>query len=138
MTAYDLPILIYGTTYNWKIVAWDTHGASTSSLLWNFMTNSLPYQPDSPSPPIHATGVDINADLSWTGGDPDPGDTILYDVYFGVASSPPKVASNQSGTTYDSGTMNYPHHLSLEDRFLGYSRCIDIWPDMGFHDNVCS
>jgi hypothetical protein len=106
-TTYDLPLLTYGTTYYWKIVAWDNHGASTSSPLWNFKTNSLPYEPSSPSPPNHATGVDINSDLSWIGGDPDSGDTVLYDVYFGVASPPPKVVSNQSATTYDPGTMNY-------------------------------
>ena len=106
-TTYDPGLLTYGTIYYWKIVAWDTHGASTSSPLWNFQTNSLPYEPSSPSPPNHATGVDINADLSWTGGDPDSGDTVLYDVYFGVASPPPKVVSNQSGTSYDPGTMNY-------------------------------
>jgi hypothetical protein len=106
-TTYDLPLLTYGTTYYWKIVAWDNHGASTSSPFWNFMTNSLPYEPSSPSPLNHATGVDINADLSWTGGDPDPGDTVLYDVYFGVTTPPPKVVSNQSVTSYDPGTMNY-------------------------------
>ena len=106
-TTYDLGLLAYGTTYYWKIVAWDNHGASTSSPLWNFMTNSLPYEPSSPNPPNHATGVDINADLAWTGGDPNPGDTVLYDVYFGIANPPPKVVSNQSGTSYDPGTMNY-------------------------------
>jgi hypothetical protein len=106
-TTYDLPVLTYGTTYHWKIVSWDNHGASTSSPLWNFMTNSLPNEPSNPNPQNHATGVDIHADLGWTGGDPDPGDTVLYDVYFGTSSSPPKVSSNQTATSYDPGTMSY-------------------------------
>jgi len=35
------------------------------------------------------------------------GDTITYDVYFGSTSPPPKVASNQSETTYDPGILEY-------------------------------
>ncbi len=107
MTTYDLPILGFGTIYYWRIVAWDSHGASAIGPVWNFMTNSLPYEPSNPSPSNHATNVDINADLGWTGGDPDPGDTVFYDVYFGTSNPPPKVVSNQSGTLYNPGTMNY-------------------------------
>ncbi|MCX6666696.1 MAG: Ig-like domain-containing protein [Euryarchaeota archaeon] len=62
------------------------------------------YTPSNPSPADGATNVDVNTNLGWTGG---PGTSITYDVYFGTTSPPPKVASNHSGTTYDSGTMNY-------------------------------
>jgi PKD repeat protein len=93
------------------IVAWDSHGASAVGLLWNFTTgvqpNSPPYIPTSPSPKNSSTGVSVNADLSWTGGDPDPGDTVKYDVYFGTSSSPPKKVINQTTTSYDPGTMGY-------------------------------
>jgi hypothetical protein len=54
-----------------------------------------------------STGVSINTDLSWTGGDPDPGDTVTYDVYFGTSITPPKVMSNQSALSYDPGTLAY-------------------------------
>ena len=60
-----------------------------------------------PSPPNHATGVAIDADLSWTGGDPDVGDTVTYDVYFGTSASPPLVSNEQVATTYDPGTLSY-------------------------------
>ncbi|MFH1012994.1 MAG: C25 family cysteine peptidase, partial [Thermoplasmatota archaeon] len=69
--------------------------------------NIPPNQPSSPNPANDATNVPIYSDLSWIGGDPNPGDTVTYDVYFGTSSTPPKVGNNQSTTTYDLGTMNY-------------------------------
>lgn len=69
--------------------------------------NVPPYQPSAPSPSHNATNIPRGADLSWTGGDPNPGDTVTYDVYFGINSAPPKVISNQSTTTYDPGVLNY-------------------------------
>jgi hypothetical protein len=106
-TSYNPGSLVYGTTYYWKIVAWDNHGASTTGPVWYFKTNSLPNVPSNPSPPDHATGVSVNTVISWTGGDPDPSDTVSYDVYFGVTNPPPKVVSNQSGTTYNPGVLSY-------------------------------
>jgi len=71
-------------------------------------TNRPPNVPSSPSPANGATSVDINKDVSWTGGDPDPThDTVTYDVYFGTASTPPKVSGNQSKTSYDPGTLAF-------------------------------
>jgi len=67
------------------------------------------YPPDIPSDPIPSDGsigVSIDADLSWTGGDPNPMDTVTYDVYFGTTSPPSLVVSGQSGTMYDPGTMD--------------------------------
>jgi len=70
-------------------------------------TNLPPYTPHTPSPPDMATAVSITDDLSWIGGDPNQGDTVTYDVYFGSTTPPPKVIGNQSATQYDPGTMNY-------------------------------
>ena len=96
-------------TYQIKVKAKDTYGneSSWSLILTVTIANHLPNTPSAPNPASGATNIDINADLSWTGGDPDSCDTVKYDVYFGTTSSPPKVSSNQSGTTYDPGTMNY-------------------------------
>jgi hypothetical protein len=69
--------------------------------------NIPPNQPSSPNPANGVTNVPIYSDLGWTGGDPNPGDTVTYDVYFGTSSTPPKLMNNQSATTYDPGTMNY-------------------------------
>jgi hypothetical protein len=67
--------------------------------------NHPPYVPSNPNPVDGATDVDIEVDLSWTGGDPD-GDLVLYDVYFGTTSPPSKTVGNQSSTTFDPGTLN--------------------------------
>jgi hypothetical protein len=101
--------LLYNTLYYWRIVAWDTHDASAVGPLWHFTTigNQPPYVPSNPNPSNGSTGVSINADLSWSGGDPDPVDTVSYDVYFGTSSSPPKVVSNQSALSYDPGPLAY-------------------------------
>jgi hypothetical protein len=66
-----------------------------------------PNTPTSPSPADAATGVPVSADLSWTGGDPDPGDTVTYDVYFEADDSTPDLLlCNDVGTpTCDPGTL---------------------------------
>jgi len=69
--------------------------------------NNPPYEPSDPSPDDGATCINVNADLSWTGGDPDPEDTVTYDVYFGNSSPPPQVVWTQPDTSYDPGTMDY-------------------------------
>src|SRR4030042_5122424 len=108
---YDPGALSYNTLYYWRIIAWDNHGAMRVGPLWHFTTgtqpNQAPYVPNSPSPANGSTSVSINADLSWKGGDPDAGDTVTYDVYFGTSSSPPIVIHNQSGLNYDPGTLSY-------------------------------
>jgi hypothetical protein len=65
-----------------------------------------PNTPSNPNPANGANNVVLTAKPSWTGGG-SPGLTITYDVYFGTASSPPKVSNNQSATTYNPGTLNY-------------------------------
>jgi PKD repeat protein len=72
------------------------------------ISNNPPNTPSNPSPGNGATGIEINDDLSWTGGDPDIGDTVTYDVYFGTVNPPTTmVSSAQSGTSYNPGAMGY-------------------------------
>jgi len=107
-TVYDSGTMEFDTTYYWQIVAWDTEGHSTAGPIWHFTTrgNNPPNTPSDPEPEDGETGVYINTDLGWTGGDPD-GDEVTYDVYFGKSSPPPLIESNQSGTTYNPGLLDF-------------------------------
>ena len=67
---------------------------------WLIVAKIPPGQTAGPNPPSDATGVDPNADLSWTAGYA----ATSYDLYFGT-SSPPPFIHNQSTTTLEPGTM---------------------------------
>ncbi|MCK5160496.1 MAG: hypothetical protein KAQ99_02870, partial [Candidatus Aureabacteria bacterium] len=66
---------------------------------------SEPCIPSNPLPLNGAVDVSTNTTLLWTGGDPDPGDVVTYDVYFGTSDPPELVSSGQSGITYDPGIL---------------------------------
>jgi len=80
----------------------DAHYVDEAVGAW---INQAPNVPSDPMPEDGTPRVDIDADLGWAGGDPNPEDTVTYDVYFGPTSPPPQVAWDQSGTSYDPGTM---------------------------------
>jgi len=92
--------------FNYTIT--DNNGGTDTATVNITITpqNDAPYTPSNPVPDDGQTDVNVNANLSWTGGDLD-GDPVTYDVYFGMTSPPPKVVSNQSIITYSQGTMNY-------------------------------
>jgi hypothetical protein len=54
-------------------------------------SNHAPHPPSNPQPPENAANQDTMLTLEWTGSDPDSGDILSYDVYFG-ASNPPSSA----------------------------------------------
>ncbi len=58
-------------------------------------------------PQDDATSVLIDTDIRWIGGDPNPDDSVAYDVYFGTTTSPSKVSDNQSSTNYSPPTLEY-------------------------------
>jgi hypothetical protein len=91
-----------------------------------------PNTPTNPSPADAATGVPVSADLSWTGGDPDPGDTVTYDVYFEADDSTPDLLlCNDVGTptcdpgTLDEGTHYYWYVVATDNH--GASTASPIW-----------
>jgi hypothetical protein len=59
-----------------------------------------PGQATNPNPLDTAIDVDVDADLSWTAGT----GAASHDVYFGT-TNPPAFQTQQTGTTYDPGTM---------------------------------
>ena len=90
--------------------------------------NNPPYEPTDPNPEDGAVDVDVDADLSWTGGDPD-GDPVTYDIYFGTSTPPPLVEPGHNEESFDPGTMNhnttYYWQIVAKDGELDTSG--DIW-----------
>ena len=77
-----------------------------------------------PNPTDGATGVDINADLSWT-----PGHLAeSHDVYFGTTYPPPFV-ENQDTTTFNPGTMAEEtiHYWRIDEINLAGKRTGEVW-----------
>jgi len=94
--------------YTFHIWANDTSGNAVISADFTFeIVNSPPYTPSDPDPYDGETDVDVDYVLCWTGGDPDFCDIVTYDVYFGTSIPLPLVSSNQSGTCYDPGVLDY-------------------------------
>jgi len=96
----------FSTNYGLWSGYWHPAGAAAP-------TNQPPYTPSNPSPGNHTANVSINADLSWTGEDPDAGDNVTYDVYFGTNTTPPlrktigPYPAAQSSITYNTGALAY-------------------------------
>ena len=83
-TIYDPVTLSRNSCYYWQIIAWDNHGFFTMSPIWDFVTeapNQPPYIPSNPTPSNGAMKVPTLTYLQWTGGDPDPQDSVTYDVW---------------------------------------------------------
>ncbi len=91
-----------------------------------FVNDYPPNEPSNPNPGSGVMDVSVNVDLSWIGGDPDPGDIVTYDVYFGSVSPPPKVVGNQSAVVYDPGVLDYEQ--------LYYWQIVS-WDDHGVHSD---
>ncbi|MGD9163049.1 MAG: CARDB domain-containing protein, partial [Desulfobacteraceae bacterium] len=72
-------------------------------------TNTPPYTPKTPTPsngatrvPVMDEGTPISVTLSWVGGDPNPWDTLVYDIYLGTEEgSLTKVVDSHTSTSYD-------------------------------------
>jgi PKD repeat protein len=69
--------------------------------------NSPPNAPTSPKPNNGSIDVSISTMIDWVGDDPDLGDILSYDVYFGTSNNPQKVAANHQNSNYDPGELGY-------------------------------
>ncbi len=85
--------------------------------------NNPPSMASSPSPQDRAVNITVKTLLSWTGGDPDPADTVTYDLYLATGSSQlTKVSGNQPATSYSSpsifafGTTHYWKVVSRDNQ----------------------
>ncbi len=106
-----------GVAYYWSVTARDNQGAEADpSPTFAFYTegdgvsNHAPFTAALNSPQNGETLSPVSVNLSWTGGDPDPGDVLSYDIYFGEIQDPPLLQANwtldnidvstNTGTTY--------------------------------------
>jgi hypothetical protein len=115
VAACDPGALLPDSHYYWQVVAQDDFGAVTTGPVWDFVTlpdNGPPNLPSSPSPEIGAVDVPKTAVLSWTGSDPDAGDTLTYDVYLAVDDSTPdtSVCTDIAETTCDPTSLLSDSH----------------------------
>jgi len=103
-TSFDPDTLASATTYYWRVDEVNADGTTTGAV-WSFTTEAAAVMPGPasiPGPADAATGVSIDANLSWTAGS----DTESHDVYFGTSSSP-ALQGNQAGTSFDPGPLAY-------------------------------
>jgi chitodextrinase len=95
-------------TYLVKVKARDTIGKESnwSQPLSVNMTNRAPDEPSLPSPQNGATQVQIHPTLHWSSNDLD-GDIVTYDIYFGLNTSPSRIISGQSDTSFSPNALQY-------------------------------
>jgi len=99
-TSPSVPAMTFnrGTTYYWKVVATDNHGAAASSPIWSFTVDNLPNSLLYLSPFNGTTVVGVSHTLIWNGGDDvDSGDAVTYDIYFGADALPSMPIAQQTG-----------------------------------------
>jgi beta-lactam-binding protein with PASTA domain len=85
---------------------------------------ALPAQAANPSPANSARIVSTTADLSWTAGS----GAASHNVYFGT-SNPPPFIGNQTGTTFDTGTMSNgtTYYWLINEKNTGGTTTGTIW-----------
>ncbi|MEL1240965.1 glycoside hydrolase family 78 protein [Flavobacterium flavipallidum] len=97
------------TAYYWRIKATDSQNSLSSfSTTYKFytageaVTNHLPFLPELVFPASNSVLNTATTKLSWTATDVDATDVLVYDVYFGITTTPTqKVAENLTTTTFD-------------------------------------
>ncbi len=91
-TSYRDKWLNSGIEYFYRIRAYNRYGDSDYSNETNATTsaNNPPNIPSNPSPADGDTVADFAFGVkpSWTGGDPDEGDAVTYDIYFDTYDPP--------------------------------------------------
>ncbi|MBW2107244.1 MAG: chitobiase/beta-hexosaminidase C-terminal domain-containing protein [Deltaproteobacteria bacterium] len=106
---YTDPIQV-DTTTTLKVFAVDLSGnqSAVETILYTIVYNRPPFEPSAPEPADGATGVSIETMLRWQGGDPDPTDTVAYDVSLGTSDvNMSDVCSDQATGSCAPGTLDF-------------------------------
>ncbi|MCY2990807.1 MAG: hypothetical protein NTY19_23450, partial [Planctomycetota bacterium] len=92
-------------TFAVKLEVQNQYCAQTDITGQIVVQNQNPDAPRSPSVADGGVTVASNTILSWKGGDPDPLDTVSYDVYFGSTAQPPLVSTDQPDTVFTTQSL---------------------------------
>ncbi len=81
--------------------------------------NIQPFQPINPNPINSEVDVDVDVNLSWIGGDPNPGDIVEYKIYFGTTNPPTNHVETLNKNFY------YPEYLDKDTHYYWKVNAID-------------
>jgi hypothetical protein len=98
------------TEYHFRVIAtnrWGTVRGPDQTFRTSPVSNHSPYIPGSPTPPDGDTISTVQPTLSWSGGDPDPTDTVTYDVFLSTTNPPSVVAFDIVGSAYQTVQLDY-------------------------------
>jgi len=125
-----------GTAYYWRVTAMDDQGAeSTPSNTFAFYTegdavsNYAPFTAALNAPDNEGTITAGTVNLSWTGGDANPADSLTYDLYFGETMDPILLREEMTEENFDvtasAGTTYYWRVDTIDDQ--GAKTIGQIW-----------
>jgi hypothetical protein len=127
--------LLLGKEYEWFVEVTDATEHTQVGPTWSFTTIDNPQQASNPSPENEATGVDIDADLSWTAG----ASANTHDVYFGTSYTAveeaiasiicPEYKGNQTGITFDPGILEegVTYYWRIDEKNLAGTTAGTVW-----------
>ncbi|NLI78563.1 MAG: hypothetical protein GX442_19245 [Candidatus Riflebacteria bacterium] len=133
--AWEVTGLAPYTTYFWQVVCRDPYGGvSQNNPTWRFSTGDGTNRP--PNPPLYPLPSDLavnqlpNLRLAWTGGDPDPGDALSYEIWLGTTSERLALATTTTAaagvlTGLESGRRYYWRVVARDGR--GGVAAGDVW-----------
>ena len=102
-TSCSINGLNYEQQYYWQVVAKDNKDTYTAGPIWTFSTgpqsNNPPNIPSNPFPINGANNQPLNPVISWSGGDPDAGDLVTYDVYLDTNPNPTTQVCSTTSTS---------------------------------------
>ena len=94
--------------FYWNVVTRDSEGLESEpspTLAFFTMgdgeTNSVPFTAALVAPGDDANVPSGTVTLSWLGGDANPNDILMYDVFFGTNPNPPMISSDITDETFD-------------------------------------
>ena len=90
------------TTYYWGVTVNDNRNSATEGPIWQFTTgNNPPYAPSLLLPADQSEIKYLDILLTWTcQGDPNPNDTVSYDLYLGTTPEPPLFQADITSTRF--------------------------------------